>query len=123
MLILRHARLSGRPTAHCQDWLAKKPNKGTTANTFCLLRETLAIVNNLGLSVGQRNDVDAIISTIKCHINGQINESVDRHNLRSHTQQTGESFDDFFVALRKLIKICNFCSNQCTQKNIRDHII
>ena len=123
MLILRHGRLSGCPTAHCQDWPAKKPNKGTSTNTLCLSRETLAIVNNLGLSVGQRNDVDTIISTIKHHINGQINESVNHHNLRSCRQQTGESFDNFFVALRELIKTCNFCSNQCAQKNIRDQII
>jgi len=52
--------------------------------TLCLSRETLAIVNNLGLSDEQRNDVNAIIQAIKYHIDGQINESVERRNLRSH---------------------------------------
>ena len=91
--------------------------------TLCFSRETLAIVNNLGLSDEQRNDVDAIISALKRHMVAQINESVERQNLHSHTQQPGETFDNFLVALRELTKTCNFCNNQCIQKNIRDQII
>ena len=91
--------------------------------TLCLSRETLTIVNNLGLTEEQRNDVDTVIRAIKCHIDGQINESVECRNLRSRRQQTGESFDDFLVALRELTKTCNFCSDQCAKKNIRDQII
>ena len=90
---------------------------------LCLPRESHATVYNLGLSEEQRNDVDAIIHTIKRHIDGQINESVEHQNLRSRTQQPGENFDDFLVALRELTKTCNFCSNQCAQKSIRDQII
>ena len=91
--------------------------------TLCLSRETLAIVNNLGLTTEQKQDADAIITAIKRHIDGQVNESVERRNLRRRTQQPGESFDDFLVALRELTKTCNFCNEQCTQKNIRDQII
>ena len=91
--------------------------------TLCLSRETIAIVNNLGLSEEQRNNVDTVIQAIKRHIDGQINESIERRNLRSRTQQPGESFDDFLVALRKMTKTCNFCSPLCVQKNIRDQII
>ena len=91
--------------------------------TLCLSRETIAIVNNLGLSEEQRNNVDTVIQAIKRHIDGQINESVERCNLRSRTQQPGESFDDFLVALREMTKTCNFCSPLCVQKNIRDQII
>jgi len=88
--------------------------------TLCLLRDTLAIVNNLGLSQKQRNDPTAIIQAIKRHIDGQINESVERRNLQSRRKQPGESY---LVALRELTKTCNFCSDRCTQKNIRDQII
>ena len=38
--------------------------------TLCLSRETLSIVRNLGLSEEQNNDVDAITSAIKRHIDG-----------------------------------------------------
>ena len=85
--------------------------------TLYLSRETLAIVNNLG---EQRQDASAIITAIKRHIDGHINEYVERRNLRRRTQQPGETFDDYLVALRELAKTCNFCPEQCTQKSIRD---
>ena len=31
--------------------------------------------------------------------------------------------DDFLVALRELANTCNYCSDQCSQKNIRDQTI
>ena len=66
---------------------------------------------------------ELITTAIKCHIDGQINESVERHNLHCHMQQPVVSFNDFLVTLCKLAKTCNFCSNLCTQKNIQDQII
>ena len=35
----------------------------------------------------------------------------------------GESFDDFLIALRELVKIYKFCSDACMQKSIHDQII
>ena len=93
------------------------------ALTLCFSRETLTIVENLGLTTEQRKNVDAIISALKGHIEGHRNESMERHNLRRRKQQPGESFDDFLVSLRELAKTCNFCSNECTEKNLRDQII
>ena len=86
-------------------------------------RETLSIVQNLGLSDTEKADIAAIISAIKKYIDGHINESVERRNFRRRSQQPGETFDDFVLVLRELVKTCNFCSNNCTRKNIRDQII
>ena len=63
-----------------------------------------------------------IVTAIQRYVD-QINESVKRRNFHCHAQQTGETFDHFLVSLCGLAKTCNFCSNQCTQKNIRDQII
>ena len=57
------------------------------------------------------------------YVEGHINESVERRNFRRRVQQPGEAFGDFLVSLRELAKTCNFCSIECTQKNIRDQII
>ena len=54
------------------------------------------------------------LSTVPCTSN---------NNLRQRTQGVGESFDDFLVSLRELTKTCNFCSNDCLQKALRDQII
>ena len=48
------------------------------ALTLCFSRETLTVVNNLGLSAEDRNSVNAIITAIKCHVDGHINESMER---------------------------------------------
>ena len=56
-------------------------------------------------------------------VKGRVNESIERRNLRRRTQHPGETFDDFLVSLRELAKTCNFCSNDCLQKAIRDQII
>ena len=93
------------------------------ALTLCFSRETLTIVDNLGLTPEQKSDVDAIITAIKRHIDGLVNESMERRKLRRRYQQPGESFDDYLVSLRELTKTCNFCSEGCTTKNIRDQII
>jgi len=48
---------------------------------------------------------------------------VERRKFCKRKQQTGESFDDFLVSLRELVKMCNFCSDNCANKNIRNQII
>ena len=93
------------------------------ALNLCFSRETLMIVNNLGLTTEQKKDVDIIIHAIKNHIDGHRNESMERHALRRQIQQPGETFNNYLVALQELAKTCNFCSEECAQKNIRNQII
>ena len=66
------------------------------------------IVDNLGLSVGQRGKVKNIIEAIQEYVDGHINESVERRNFRHRKQQPGETFGDFLVSLRELAKTCKF---------------
>jgi len=67
--------------------------------------------------------VQKIITAIKQYVDGHINESVEHRNFWKRVQQRGETFDDYLVALRELVKACNFCSPACTAKNIRDQLI
>ena len=97
--------------------------KQVQALTLCFSRETVTIVENLGLSAEQRQNASDMVKAIGVYVSGQLNESVERRTFRRRTQQPGESFDDFLVSLRELAKTCNFCNDGCTQKNIRDQII
>ena len=97
--------------------------KKVQALTLCFSRETLSVVQNLGLSDADKQDITAIITAIKTYIDGHINESVERRHFRRRIQQPGESFDDFLLAFRELAKTCNFYTNECIQKNIRDQLI
>ncbi len=115
-----------------QQWLAYRslsglsgepPERQVQALQLCFSRETLNIVENLGLTADQKGDQALIIAALKLHVEGRINETVERRNLRQRKQQIGESFDDFLISLRELAKTCNFCNNECLQKALRDQII
>ena len=96
--------------------------KQVQALMLCFSRDTLSIVQNLGLTEEENGNVASIIRAIKCYVDGHVNETVERRHFRKRTQ-VGESFDDFLVSLRELVKTRNFCSDACTSKNIRDQII
>ena len=102
---------------------AQSQTKQVQALTLCITRETLTIVENLGLSETQRGSVEAIVTAIQRYVEGHINESVERRHFRQRKQQHGDSFDDFLVSLRELTKTCKFCSDECIQKSIRDQIV
>ena len=115
-----------------QQWLAYRSLSGLSAEPaakqvqalqLCFSRETLNVVDNLGLTTDERKDQALIIAALKRHVEGRVNETIERRNLRRRTQQVGESFDDYLVSLRELAKTCNFCNNDCLQKAIRDQII
>ena len=97
--------------------------KQVQALMLCFSRETLTIVNNLGLTTEELKSVASIISAIKNYVAGHINESVERRNFRRRSQQMGESSDDYLVSLSELVKTCNFCNDTFVQKNLRDQII
>ena len=90
---------------------------------YCMSRETLTIVDNLGLTESQKADEAQIIAALKQYVQGRINETVERRNFRQRRQAPGESFDDYLVSLRELAKTCNFCNNDCLQNNLRDQIV
>lgn len=115
-----------------QQWLAYRSLSGLSnesaakqvqALKLCFSRETLTVVDNLGLNDAQKKDQAQTIAALKQHIEGQINETIERRNLRQRHQLAGESVDDFLVSLRDLAKTCNFCNNDCLKRAIRDQII
>ena len=97
--------------------------KQVQAFTLCFSRETVTIVDNLRLTDTQKGNAKQIIAAIQRYVEDQINESINRRNFHRRVQQAGETFNDFLVSLRELAKTCNFCSDQCAQKNIKDQII
>ena len=115
-----------------QQWIAYRSLSGLSnesatkqvqALRLCFSRDTLNVVDNLGLTEAQQKDQAQVIAALKQHVAGRINETIERRNLRQRKQLSGEAFDDFLVSLRELAKTCNFCSNDCLQKAIRDQII
>jgi len=104
--------------------LIRQPaEKQVQALSLCFSRETLVVVQNLGLTDEARNDVSQIIQALQRYVDGHVNETVERRTFRKRVQQQGETFDDFLISLRELAKTCKFCSDTCKEKSIRDQII
>ena len=92
-------------------------------NALFFQGNVINIVQNLGLTEEQKGEPRTIIEVIQQYVDGHVNETVEHRNFRRRVQQQGESFDDFLVSLRELVKTCNFCLEACMQKIIRDQII
>ena len=60
-----------------------------------------------------------IINALERYAKGQINETVEHHNLLSRIQQPEDRFDDFYLGLRELSRTCSFCDN-CTKTILRN---
>ena len=69
--------------------------------------KTTSVADNLGLPEEHKKK---IIQALKVHVEGAVNETDEKRNFQKRCQHTQESFDNFLVALRDLIKTCNYCA-------------
>ena len=74
----------------------------------CLSRDTLTIVDNLGLTDAQRGDEAQIVAALKRYVQGRVNETVERRNFIQRKQALGESFDDYLLSLREWLRLVIF---------------
>ena len=58
--------------------ITQEAAKQVQALTLCFSRETVTIIDNLGLTAEQRGKVADIVVAMEHYVNGQINESVER---------------------------------------------
>ena len=92
-LLLNLSGLSEEPTA-----------TKVQALTLCFSRETLTVVDNLGLTTEERNDSSAIIAALKRHVEGHINESMERRRLRRRMQQRKDISDNPVLTIQRITK-------------------
>ena len=73
-------------------------------------------------SPDDRNNLSKIIEKFDQYTIGELNETFERYNFNSRSQEENESIDAYVTALRTLAKTCNFCD--CMRDSIlRDRII
>ena len=83
--------------------------KQVQALSLCFSRETLAIVQNLGLNNEAQGDAAQVIQALQRYVDGHVNETVERRSFRKRVQQPGEAFDDFLISLRKRASSAQKC--------------
>ena len=82
----------------------------------------MKVIDNFPIPTSSRLDVKIILQHLKIYARGQVNDTVEHHNLSKRQQQTGERFEDFLASVRDLSKTCTFCE-PCTELILRDKIV
>ena len=84
--------------------------------------DTMKVIDNFPIPTSSCLDVKIILQHLKIYARGQVNDTVEHHNLSKRQQQTGERFEDFLTSIRDLSKTCTFCE-PCTELILRDKIV
>ena len=67
-------------------------------------------------------DFDKLLDAMQTHLRDQRNVVLDRREFHLRCQEQGETFDEFFCALKELADLCDFCTH-CMDDRIRDQIV
>ena len=89
--------------------------------------EWLRIVNfSLNIDIDNvTTTTDDIVEAMKKHqewrkhIRKQRNVILDRREFYTRSQERGESFNDFLIAVKEIYQFCEFCT-ECENEQIRD---
>ena len=68
-----------------------------------------------------RRSLAAVLSKMEQHFIGTMNVTYERFFFRTRTQGQGETFEQYLLALRTLVKTCNF--QTMSEDMIRDQIV
>jgi len=85
--------------------------------------EALEIYEGMTFNPPESSKVlDSVVQKFEEYCIGQTNETFERYLFNSRSQKEDESIDHYVLALRTLLKSCNFC--QCLHDSlIRDRIV
>lgn len=76
---------------------------------------------NLPLTDQEFRDPETVMNAIREHVLGQVNIIVERNRFWKRQQSEGESFNDYVMQLRDLMRTCKFCEH--SEDLLRDKIV
>lgn len=100
----------------------KKKDKEVQASILMSVmgEECREVVNNLELSADEKKDPESIITKLSNHFDPKKNTIYERYVFNTCTQEPDETYDSYFVRLRKLASTCEYPN---TDDFIRDRMV
>ena len=97
-------------------------NPGTATLLTCIGADALDVFDGLDFAnEDERKDIDVVVSKLEKYCIGETNETYERYCFNKRDQESHETVDAYFVALRTLAKTCNF--GNLEDNLIRDRIL
>lgn len=93
----------------------------TAMFTHCLSDEALKVYNGFHFGTDTPT-VTQIMTKFDEFAVGQVNVTYERFMFNQRKQEEGETFENFYSAIRNLSKTCDFCEN-CIDSMIRDKLV
>lgn len=87
----------------------------------CIGEDALELINTFELSDNDLKDPDKIIQAFENYIKPRQNIIYERYVFYNRNQQEGEDFEHFLTAISKLVKTCDFGTQQ--DDMLRDRIV
>lgn len=97
--------------ALCQHLARQSRLVRVAALKTCLDGDLQRFIIQKTIEVDPSSDVDGIITVLSKYIRSQRNPLLDRIEFYKASQDSGETFDNFFTRLREIFSACNFESD------------
>ena len=95
------------------------------AALFALLDDEWLKIVKFSLNLDMSKDTvttEMIVDKMEKHLRKQRNIIIDRREFYTRSQEPGESFNDFMIAVKEIYQFCDFCTT-CRDEQIRDKIV
>lgn len=88
--------------------------------------ESTKVILSLKLSEENLVNYAKVVEAIEKYVNPKYNEVFERYKFNERTQESGESFENFYTCLRQLISTCNYgtkSTESLEDQLLRDRIV
>jgi hypothetical protein len=104
--------------------LEKQPMEVQKADFRCCLSEAMRLHLKCAIDIPDDNTytVDEILDRVQDYLRQKRNVALDRVAFEERKQEAGESFDDYYVAIRKLAEEGDLCGN-CLEVRLTTRIM
>nr|XP_037270721.1 uncharacterized protein K02A2.6-like [Rhipicephalus microplus] len=90
---------------------------------YCMGSQARSVLSSLGLSAPENRPFAEVKAKLTSHFVHPINEIYESRRFHRRVQQLGEPVDEFFTALRNLVKRCGYNNAEIEDRLVRDKFV
>lgn len=104
-------------------WVLPSAGKSTIVLYAMGSQDARRVLDTLALSSEDWSSLEAVKKKFTDHFIHPVNEVYESVRFHRRTQGEGETVDEFYTALRTLVKKCNYASAEVEERLVRDRFV